>query len=353
MKRIVVRLSYHVKQRLRRRMHRTKDARLRLRYQIVLLWSAGKCSGEIAEALGCAISTALCWAHRFVWDGEAGLVDRRSENGESKVDLDLLQAVAEMIHEAPTDSGWQRSTWTRELIALELEKRSGVRLGVTTIGRMLKRLGARWGAPRPTVKCPWSRQRKARRMAAIRRATGDLPEGEVLLYQDEVEIHLNPKIGRDWMLPGGQKVALTPGQNVKRHVAGAFNPRSGRLVWIWGERRDSALFIEHLRALGKAYPHARKIHLIVDNCGAHHSRATREALKTDQLNRIVLHFLPPYCPFENRIETLCKELHANVTRNHTCQCITQLQRRVDHFLTTAQPWPGAKPSVARAKNKAA
>lgn len=24
----------------------------------------------------------------------------------------------------------------------------------------------------------------------------------------------------------------------------------------------------------------------------------------------------------------------------------QLARRVDHFLTTTQPWPGAKPSVA-------
>ena len=346
MKRIVVRLSYHVKRRLRERMHRTEDARLKLRYQIVLLWSSGKSSGEIAEVLGCAISTAICWAHRFLTEGEAGLVDRRGDNGHRKVDLDLLQAVAEMIQEVPADSGWQRSTWTRELIGLELEQRTGVRVGVTTIGRMLKRLGARWGTPRPTVRCPWSRQRKAQRMAAIRRATGHLPEGEVVLYQDEVEIHLNPKIGRDWMLPGRQKVALTPGQNVKRHLAGAFDPRSGRLVWIWGERRDSALFIAHLRALIRAYPHARKIHLIVDNCSAHNSRATREALQTQELARIVLHFLPPYCPFQNRIELLWKELHANVTRNHTCPTIDELARRVHHFLTTAQPWPGAKPSVA-------
>jgi len=348
MQRIVVRLSYDVKQRLRRRMHRAKDARLKLRCQIVLLWSAGRSSGEIAEALGCAISTAVCWAHRFVGAGQAGLVDRRRENGERKVDPDLLQAVAEMIREAPTNSGWQRSTWTRELIALELEQRTGVRLGVTTIGRMLGRLGARWGAARPTVRCPWSRQRKAQRMAAIRRATDHLPEGEVVLYQDEVEIHLNPKIGRDWMLPGEQKAALTPGQNVKRHLAGAFDPRSGRLVWIWGERRDSALFIAHLQALTEAYPHARKIHLIVDNCSAHHSRATREALNTEELGRIVLHFLPPYCPFDNRIEMLWKALHANVTRNHTCSTIDDLTRRVDHFLTTAQPWPGAKPSLALA-----
>jgi transposase len=30
----------------------------------------------------------------------------------------------------------------------------------------------------------------------------------------------------------------------------------------------------------------------------------------------VLHFLPPYCPDDNRIERLWKDLHDNVTRNH-------------------------------------
>ena len=124
-------------------------------------------------------------------------------------------------------------------------------------------------------------------------------------------------------------------------------------MWVWGERRNSALFIAHLRALARAYPHARKIHLIVDNCSAHDSQATREALQTEELARIVLHFLPPYCPLENRIEMLWKELHANITRNHTCTTIDELARRVDHFLATAQPWPGAKPSVARAQSKAA
>jgi len=281
------------------------------------------------------------------------LVDRRSENGPKKVDLDLLQAAAEMIQEAPTESGWLRSTWTRELIAFELEKRTGIRLGITTIGRMLKRLGARFGSPRPTVKCPWSRRRKAARMANIRRATSNLPKDEVVLYQDEVQIHLNPKVGRDWMLPGRQKVALTPGVDMKRHVAGALDAATGRIVWIWGERRDSALFVEHLRALVKAYPRAKKIHLIVDNCGAHDSKVTQQALKTSELKPIVLHFLPPYCPFENRIEMLWKQLHANVTRNHNCHDIHELTQRVDRFLESAQPWPGARPAIARDANQAA
>ena len=41
------------------------------------------------------------------------------------------------------------------------------------------------------------------------------------MFVDEVDIHLNPKIGPDWMLRGQQKTVPTPGQNQKRYLAGA------------------------------------------------------------------------------------------------------------------------------------
>ena len=54
----------------------------------------------------------------------------------------------------------------------------------------------------------------------------DLPEDEVAVYEDEVDIHLNPKIGLDWMVTGQQKEVLTPGQNEKRYLAGALNAKN-------------------------------------------------------------------------------------------------------------------------------
>ena len=347
MTRIVVRLSNRVKRRLRKRLHRTRDARLKLRYQIGFLWAQGWSSGAIAVALGCAKSTAQRWAHRFRAEGEAGLQDRRTGNGEPKVDADLRQALAEMLKRPPTHYGWQRPNWTRELMALQLAAETGVQVSVTTIDRMLRALGARWGEPRPVVACPWPKRAKAQRIAQIRRFLRRLPPDQVAVYQDEVEVHLNPKIGRDWMLPTRQREVWTPGQNVKQHVAGAFEPRTGRLVWVWGERRNSALFIDLLRALLEAYPTPRRIHVILDNCGIHDSQATQEALATPDLQQVTLHFLPPYSPLHNPIERLWRDLHDNVTRNHTCRSIDELAVRVDHFLTTADPWPGNHPSIAR------
>jgi hypothetical protein len=44
-----------------------------------------------------------------------------------------------------------------------------------------------------------------------------------VFYQDEVDIHLNPKIGADWGYRGEQRKVATPGQNKKHYQAGALH----------------------------------------------------------------------------------------------------------------------------------
>ena len=48
--------------------------------------------------------------------------------------------------------------------------------------------------------------------------------------------------------------------------------------------------------------------------------------------RLRLHFLPPYCPNDNRIERVWEDLHANVTRNHRHTTITSLLNAVETYL---------------------
>ena len=70
---------------------------------------------------------------------------------------------------------------------------------------------------------------------------------------------------------------------------------------------------------------------VLDNYRIHDSRQTRQAVKALE-GRIVLHFLPPYCPNENRIERTWRDLHDNVTRNHRCSDIDQLMIEVRYYL---------------------
>ena len=73
------------------------------------------------------------------------------------------------------------------------------------------------------------------------------------------------------------------------------------------------------------------IHVVLDNYRIHDSQLTQAALRGFG-GRIRLHFLPPYCPNDNRIERLWEDLHANVTRNHRCKTIETLMDEVRDYL---------------------
>ena len=107
-----------------------------------------------------------------------------------------------------------------------LRQKTGVRINVATMSIALKTIGARRGRPKPTVKCPWSKPAKDRRFREIQQLIEQLPPDEVAVYEDEVDIPLNPKIGLDWMVTGQQKEVVTPGKNQKSYLAGAQDVRT-------------------------------------------------------------------------------------------------------------------------------
>ena len=96
--------------------------------------------------------------------------------------------------------------------------------------------------PRPD----WPKARKTRRIRKIRRVVEHLPEDEVAYYQDEVDVHLNPKIGRDWMLRGQQKGVVTPGPNKKRYLYGALAVDGNDFVYTTSRRKNSDGFVVFL-----------------------------------------------------------------------------------------------------------
>ena len=288
----------------------------------------------IARGSSCSVSQVYRVAHRFLEEGPAGLADKREDNGETKVDDRYEAVLMRVVEGSPRGYGYRRWTWTQELLVLVLTKKTGIRISRSTMSRSLKRLKIRLGAPKPTVGCPWKKARKARRLRVIRRVIARLPKGDVAVYADEVDIHLNPKIGRDWMRRATQKKVPTPGKNQKRYLAGAFDARTGQLSWVEADRKDSDLFIRFLWHLVKhVYPRARCIHIVLDNYKIHSSERTQLALGALR-GRVKLHFLPPYCPDHNRIERVWKDLHANVTRNHQCGSMKQLMGDVDAYLRT-------------------
>jgi len=277
-------------------------------------------------------STVYRVAERFREHGLAGIQDGRAQNGTRKLTDKYLVRLQDVVSASPEDHGWRRPTWTRELLVATLFAKTRIRIHVATMSVALKRIGARRGRPKPTVHCPWLEGRKQRCLRTIRRLVESLPSNEVVVYADEVDIHLNPKIGWDWMVRGQQKQVLTPGKNVKRYLAGALDTRTHKLIWVEGEHKNGDLFIRLLRKLASHYRQAKKIHVILDNYIIHSTSRVQLHLAALEGQRIQMHFLPPYCPDDNRIERVWEDLHTNVTRNHRCSTIEQLMENVRQYL---------------------
>lgn len=331
MPRMVLKLDRGVKIKLRRLRRETKDKGLAFRCQIILLAGRGRSKTAIGDSLGCSRSWVCKVVGRFCEFGVAGLYDRREDNGQLKLDEEFLSLLYETVDDSPQSYGFLRPTWTRELLVRVMIEKTGVKIHPATMSRALAQIGARRGRPRPTVNCPWKKAAKTKRLRQLAELLEGLPFDEPVFYEDEVDIHLNPKIGPDWMNRGTQKEVLTPGQNEKCYLAGALDARTGRLLWVGGVKKTSMLFLDLLKELLRRNPKARVIHVILDNYRIHDSSAVKAALAAWG-GRIKLHFLPPYSPNENRIERIWKDLHDNVTRNHRCRTLTQLVEQVTAYL---------------------
>lgn len=174
----------------------------RIRCRVILKVAAGRSCNAAARELGCVPSTAVRIVARFQREGEAALLDGRLDNGARKIDADVRGGVAEILAGTPEDHGYTRPTWTLEILRAVVAAVLGVALSLGALWTLLRRLGVRWGRPRAVVACPWRTRRRQRRIAALRALAAAATDRNVVVFADEVDIHLNPKIGADWMLPG-------------------------------------------------------------------------------------------------------------------------------------------------------
>jgi transposase len=306
------------------------DARIARRAHILLLLAAGRSCREIMDILFASSELVADVKRRFLEDGVESALAKPAD--EQAVPYWQLVVTGWVLHKTPRDFGYFRSRWTCELLSELLNVEHGLDISGETIRRGLHAWGFAWRRPRPVLGlADPDYDAKLRR---IKRLLAMLPENEVAVFEDEVDVHLNPKIGACWMPKGQQTAVETPGNNVKRHVAGSLVWRTGTLlVSPPGKRRNAKLFIAHLDDLRRRLRAYRKIHVIGDNAAFHHCRAIWEYL-AKWGHRIELHFLPTYAPETNPIERVWWHLHETITRNHHCHSIDELLELAYDWFTT-------------------
>jgi putative transposase len=298
------------------------DPGVRLRCHIILLLADGHPWSLLTAVLFCSTATIARWKKRFEQDRVPGLLGLPRGPAPRWAARWRAVVVDWVLRKRPRDFGFLRSRWCCAVVALLLGRLHQVRVSRETVRRWLRQEQVVWRRPRPVL------EREDPDKAAIFQRLRDLllnlPEDETVVFQDEVDINLNPKIGCMWMRQGQQAEVVTPGDNAKQYLAGSLHWRTGLLLTTAGAKRDGELFVRHLHDLRRRLRRYKKIHVICDNAKFHWDCWAVWEFCHRYGDRVVLHFLPRYAPELNPIERVWWVLHDQITRNHQCKDLQEL-----------------------------
>jgi transposase len=295
---------------------------------MILLSCRGWPPAAIAELLGCDPATVRRWIHRYNQHGTAGLADRprpgRPRLGSPRLGARIARLLAE-----PT-------AWTVSRLWQRLGRPA---MSLRTLHRRVREV-ASWRRPRLVAKGDPDRDQL---LADLRQSISDLPEGAVLLAEDETHLNLLPWVRATWIARGTRQEVMTPGKNQRRTVFGAVNLHSGQWFYQVTRKAVSASFTAFCEQLLAAYPAAPLVAVVCDNVIIHHSKIVQRWQATHPC-LLVLHGAR-YSPHDNPVERIWAALKAWLANTPTLT-IQGRVRQVHAFFrqrTTAQLLATAAP----------
>ena len=308
----------------------------------ILLWcSAGRTPTDIAAVLFCSRSSVYRTVRAYR-QGRLGW--KHDEQGRlmppvrTTVLLPMLRrSLVALLKAPPRAYGWCRTRWSCATLALTWQTTWGIAVSAETMRRWVHEVDWVWKRPKLVAKD--DDPRRVERLARIRWTFEQLRRDEAMVFADELDIHLLPKVGCAWMPQGTQLAVMTPGQNQKHYLAGALDLATGTLHHCLGPRKTNALFRDLLARLDACYPTDRytRLYVVVDNYTIHYAKAVDQWLAAHP--RVTLLFLPTYCPRANPIERAFGDVHDLCTRNHTRRRLRDLVADVEVHLQVNGPWP--------------
>jgi transposase len=295
---------------------------------MILLSQHGWPAATIASLLGCDPRTVRRWVHRYNQTGAHGLGDLPRPGRPRLGSPQLGQRIRRLLA--------QPRAWTIPRLWQQLGRPA---MSLRTLHRRVGEVAA-WRRPRLVAKGDPDRDQV---LTDLRQAIAELPQGAVVLAEDETHINLLPWVRSTWIANGCRQQVMTPGTNRRRTIFGAVDLQSGRFVYQVCRKAVSASFTAFCEQLLAAYPTAPVVAVVCDNVIIHHSKIVQRWLVAHPRLR-VLHGAR-YSPHDNPTERIWGALKAWLANNPTSTIqgrIRQVhaffrQRSPTQLLATAAP----------------
>jgi transposase len=330
--------------------HKTLEA---IRIMAVERVLEGERPSEVIEAYGFSRTTIYKWI-RAALESDGGIEALRSTPATGRPRT-LTPAQEGKVFRwingrDPRQYGLDFGLWTRVVVADLIEKKFGIRLGVTAVGTLLAKLGLTPQKPlqRAYQRDPEAIERWKRETYPSIAKQAKAQQAEVFFW-DESGFRADTVHGKTWGVKGQTPVVERPGQRQSIGAASAVTSRGEFWSSTYVGALNAELFVDLLQRMMKY--RRRPVHLVLDSLPAHKSAGVRKYVESTE-GRLTLHFLPGYAPELNPDELVWSHMKRTGTARRPLRKGESLREMVDAQLAILKNTPALIRSFFRAPDVA-
>ena len=316
--------------------HKTLE---QIRIRAVQQVQDGESPEVVIRTLGFSRSCIYTWLAMYRAGGWGALKARRLPGRPRRITPAQMQWLYRTVAGSnPLQYRFEFALWTRQMIQILLREQHGLRLSLSSVGRLLAQLGL--SCQRPLFRAIEQDPERVRRwqveeFPAIR--AWAKRDNALIWFGDEAGVRSDYHAGTTWGAKGQTPVAPRTGKRVSVNMLSAVNARGQMRFMVVEGSITAGRFIEFLgRLLHNA---ARPVFLILDGHPVHRSRAVGKFVESQE-GKLRLFFLPPYAPELNPDEQVWNQVKHHGVGRMFLEGKQQLKRIVLAKLRRIQksPW---------------
>ena len=312
------------------------------RRQVIRAYKRGVNRHQIAQQVGLSYTAVRMVAKRYEEQGMKGLgIGQRGRPVSSGRSLTAEQEERSqrlISDKRPEQLKMDVALWTRAAVMLLIERECAIKMHVRSVGKYLKRRGF-------TPQKPIRRAYEQSPVAVQKWLDGTYPEIKRRAKEEDAEIHWGDETavvntdmrGRGYAPKGQTPVAYVVGGTRQKLSMISTVTNQGKTSWMIIDGNFNHLrLIEFFEAVIKQ--EGRKVFLVLDNLGVHHSKPVKEWL-TEHKKQIEVFYLPSYSPELNPDERLNGDLKQAIETRAPCRTNDKLRNAATEHMTAMEKNP--------------
>lgn len=295
------------KQDARKLDHKTLEA---IRIRAVQQVQSGESPETVIRVLGFSRACIYQWLSAYRsggWDAlKAGTITGRPK----KLTGPQIRWIYKTVTgKNPLQLNFPFALWTRAMISTLIYRKFGVKLSLSSVGRLLAQLGLScqkplfraWQQDASRVE-QWLRHEYPRIRAQAKR------EGAEIFFEDESGVRSDFHGGTTWAPQGKTPVVRVTGQRFSLNMISAISPKGSLRFMVVKGGVGAKVFITFLKRLLQG--RRRPVFLIVDGHPAHRAKLVKSYVESTR-GKLRLFALPPYSPELNPDELVWNDVKNN------------------------------------------